>query len=345
MATEGRRTDPPLEQTLFEEPYRFDFFQAVRLLERSQPDRAVVGRGGPPAREIVRFLAHLSLSFPASSVARLEAPESAGLPPAMAVNFLGLTGPSGVLPHVYTELLIARTRQGDRTLAAFLDLFNHRLISLFYRAWEKHHFLVACERGGDEPLARYLFDLIGLGSPSLRNRGAFPDRALLPYSGFLARRHRPAVVLEALLQDYFGLPVEVEQFVGRWLELEPGDRSTMGATGRHNELGASLVLGARVWDAQGKIRLRIGPLSFDRFLALQPDGPDFLPLADLVRLYLDPEFEFDLQLVLEAGDVPACRLASRGDVGARLGRYAWLRSRPFDRDVDDAVFAAEAAGA
>jgi len=338
MATPSRRTDPSLEQTLHEEPYRFDFFQAVRLLARLDPTRAPVGHEGPVGREIVRLGSHLSMKFPASTIQRLEPSLGPEAPPAMQVNFLGLTGPSGVLPHVYTELLLERTRQGDHSLAAFLDLINHRLLSLFYRAWEKHHVFVERERGGDDPFARHLFDLIGLGTPALKNRHEFPDAALLPYSGFFSRRHRPAVVLETLLRDYFALPIEVEQFVGRWLVLEPDDRSSVGTSGRNNGLGTSLVLGSRVWDAQGKIRIRIGPLGFDRFQALQPDGPEFRAVSQMVRLFVDVEFEFDIQLVLKAEDVPACRLSSGAGQGARLGRYAWLRSRPMEKDVDNAVF-------
>lgn len=341
MASPSRRADPTLEQTLHDEPYRFDFFQAVRLLARLHPDRALVGENGPVGREIVRFGSHVSMRFPASAIQRLDAAEDPAEPPAMEVNFFGLTGPSAVLPHVYTELLLERTRKGDESLVAFLDLFHHRLLSLFYRAWEKHHVFVAREGGADDQFARHLFDLIGLGIPALKNRHEFPDAALLPYSGFFARRHRPAVVLETLLRDYFELPIEVEQFVGRWLELEPGDRSMVGAAGRNNALGSSLVLGSRVWDAQGKIRLRIGPLGFDRFQALQPDGAEFRAVAQMVRLFVDLEFEFDVQLVLKAEDVPACRLSSAGAGGARLGRYAWLRSRPMEKDVDNAVFASK----
>jgi type VI secretion system protein ImpH len=136
MATPGRRADPPLEQTLFEEAYRFDFFQAVRLLERLQPDCVPVG--GRPGREAVRFRARASLSFPASAIHQLDRPDGPDTPVAMTVAFMGLTGPSGVLPICYTELLMNAIRAGDRTLAAFLDLFHHRLISFFYRAWEKY---------------------------------------------------------------------------------------------------------------------------------------------------------------------------------------------------------------
>ncbi|MHC5544113.1 type VI secretion system baseplate subunit TssG, partial [Singulisphaera rosea] len=257
MATPSRRTDPPLEQELAEEPYRFDFFQAVRLLERLRPDRALVGHKGPASREVARFRSLLSLNFPASAINQLESSPHPQSPPEMVVNFFGLMGPSGVLPQVYTELLIERKRQGDSTLAAFLDLFNHRLLSLFYRAWEKHHVFVAHGRGADEPFARSLFQLIGMGAPPLQNRHDFPDDALLPYAGFFAQRHRPAIVLEGLLRDYFGMPIEVHQFSGRWLELEPGDRSVMGSSGQHNQLGVSLVIGSRVWDEQGTIRLKI----------------------------------------------------------------------------------------
>jgi type VI secretion system protein ImpH len=340
MASPGRGADPPLEQTLFEEPYRFDFFQAIRLLERLRPELATLGREGPPAREVVRLMSHLSLSFPASAIQQIERREQAMTPPAMTVNFLGLTGPSGVLPHVYTEVMMERVRQGDRSLVDFLDLLNHRLISLFYRAWEKHHFLVALERSGDEPLARYLFELMGMGPEPLRGRHEFPDRALLPFAGFFARRHRPAVVLEGLLRDYFDLPVEIQQFSGRWLALEPGDLSTVGAAGRNNALGVSFVVGTKVWDEQGKIRLRIGPLSFARFQALLPDGTEFRPLVQMARLFVDVELEFDVQLILRKEDVPSCRLGSAESGGAMLGRFAWLRSRPFERDADQAIFRA-----
>jgi type VI secretion system protein ImpH len=325
---------------LFEEPYRFDFFQAVRLLGRLAPDRAPVGHEGPPDREVARFPARLSLNFPASAIHELERPEDPDAPPAMTVAFMGLVGPSGVLPRVYTELLLARGRAGDRTAAAFFDVFNHRAVSLFHRAWEKYRFLVARERGEADRFSEAIFHLIGLGAGPLRGRHEFPDDVLLFYSGFFAQRRRPAVVLEALLRDYFEVPVEVHQFMGRWLRLAPGDRSKIGASGAHNALGSGMILGQKVWDEQGMIRVRIGPLSFEQFLAHQPDGDASRPLAQMVRLFVDGEFDLQVQLVLRADEVPACRLTSGPGTGPRLGRYSWLKSGRFDRDVDDAVFPA-----
>ncbi|HEX8203889.1 MAG TPA: type VI secretion system baseplate subunit TssG, partial [Isosphaeraceae bacterium] len=337
MATAGRRADPPLELVLFEEAYRFDFFQAVRLLERLQPGGVPVG--GKPGREVVRIRTRPSLSFPASAIHQLNRPEGAEGRAIMAVAFMGLTGPLGVLPVCYTELVMDRLRAGDRALAAFLDLFHHRLVSFFYRAWEKYRPAIAYERSRARPpeadgaangraattappdaFSDYLFHLIGLGTRPLRGRHTFADAGLLAYAGLFAQRHRPAVVLEALLRGYFGLTIEVHQFVGQWLRLDPGDRSTIGASGAHNALGRGALLGERVWDEQGKFRLRVGPLSFAQFQEHQPDRPLFRALAEMARLFVDAEFAFDVQLVLKAAEVPSSRLSSGPDGGTRLGR-------------------------
>src|SRR6185312_2746376 len=127
-------------------PQEFHFFQAVRLLERLFPDRAPVGRLVSPDREVVRFAAHASFPFPASQIQTIDWPDTApplpDLPasgaPRMVINFMGLAGPSGVMPLYYTELIVERLRQKDRALLGFFDIFNHRMISLFYQAWEKY---------------------------------------------------------------------------------------------------------------------------------------------------------------------------------------------------------------
>jgi type VI secretion system protein ImpH len=326
---------------LVEAPYRFDFFQAVRLLQRrDSPEGAAVGHDGPPSREAVRFRARLGLKFPASALDRLETSGSSDRPHTLTVNFLGLTGPSGVLPYVYTELLRTRAGTGEPAPAAFLDLINHRLVSLFYRAWEKHRVAFDTEAGENSRFAGHAFALMGLGLASLRERHTFPDQVLLKYAGYFAQQRRPAVVLEGLLRDHSGLPVEVVQFSGRWVRLDPADRSALGGRGGQNSLGVSLMLGARVWDGAGQIRLRLGPLSYADFRDHLPDGTGFQPLGDLARLFVGAGFNLDVQLVLKAAEVPRCRLSSRRDSGARLGRTAWLLSRLTTRDADEAVFPA-----
>src|SRR5262249_12578067 len=148
MAASGRGAAPGLEDLLFGHPYEFSFFQAVRLLTRLHPDRSPVGLDAMPSSEIARFRAHLSMDFPASQIQSMLRAEPQSNPATMTVTFMGLTGPLGVLPWHYTELLIKLETEKNPGLKDFFDLFNHRWISLFYRAWEKHRFFVPYERKG-----------------------------------------------------------------------------------------------------------------------------------------------------------------------------------------------------
>jgi type VI secretion system ImpH/TssG family protein len=207
MAAESRRTDPPLKQQLFQEGYRFEFFQAVRLLQRSQSKRQPVGGASRPSDEAVRFRARQSLSFPPSEIYEIREAEAAERPPEMTVAFMGLTGPQGVLPRYYTELMLDRIREKDYTLRDFFDVLNHRLISLFYRAWEKHRIVVGCERsilrGSKDTFADDLFALMGMGTKGLREQLLLPERTLLHYTGLLVSHRHSADALRQCLADYF----------------------------------------------------------------------------------------------------------------------------------------------
>lgn len=362
---------PPdsLAAQLFADPTIFSFFQAMRLLERWQPERQPVAQAGPPSAEIVRIRAHQSLGFPASQIFDLQL--SAGAkPPVLTVTFFGLTGPSGILPRHYTELLLKlykETKGPERTtLRDWLDLFNHRLISLFYKAWEKYRFFLPYERRDyarrdPDSFTSAMFSLIGLGTPGLRKRlrlcywdahlsrtcllDQVNDLGLLFYGGLLAHRPRNAVSLQAMLGDYFQLPVNVHQFQGQWLLLEPANQSRLGNGALfNNQLGVNMVAGERVWDVQGKVRIRLGPLSYDQFLeflpdrSLQPGRKALFMLLHLVRFYVGPELSFDVQVILQAAGVPECCLAMADGIGPRLGWNIWLKSQTATRPAEDAVF-------
>ena len=197
MASSGRRTDPSLEEALFECGYEFEFFQAVRLLARMFPERKAVGKTARPQEEFARFGAQLSMAFPPSAVHEIEqGPDPAG-PARLTVAFFGLTGTQGILPLCYTEWMIARDAAKDDTLEAFFDLFNHRLLSLFYRAWEKHHPPVLYELSAvrdqrPDPFTHSLFDIIGMGTNGLRGRMRVQDESLLLYAGLIAQRPHSA---------------------------------------------------------------------------------------------------------------------------------------------------------
>jgi type VI secretion system protein ImpH len=363
MASETGRAGADLSRHLLGEPEQFDFFQAVRLLERVVRERiergetrpvTAVGRDSAPERELVHFRTLPSLSFAASAVAGVRLPEARNgteLPPAeMAVTFLGLTGPVGVLPDHYTTLVLRRLRDRDKTLRDFLDLFHHRLVSLFYRAWEKYRLPFSHERhrldpSDEEDLPTWaLYCLVGLGTKGLRGRQDVADQAFLYYAGHFSHQPRSAAALEALLEDYFEMPLRVHQLQGQWLALSVEDQSCMPGPecpgGRNTALGLNLVAGERVWEVQSKFRLRIGPLSFGQFRRLMPSGDGLRALCQMTRTFVGPEYDFDVQAVLLPGEVPWCRLDAEGG-GAYLGWNTWVRNEPFHDPVDDAVFAME----
>ena len=358
MATDGRRTDPSVEEMLFESGFQFDFFQAVRLLAQVYPKRKLVGGAARPADEIVRFSAwppepekvSTVMGFPASAIDFiLRPPEPATgrsqAPARMSVLFLGLTGTQGVLPLHYTELLIERKAAKDSVLADFLDLFNHRLISLFYRAWAKHRLPVVFEtgaragRGQPDNFTHYIFDFMGLGTDGIRGKMQIPDESLLPYAGLIAQRPHSASALRGILRDYFAVPIEIEQCLGNWYELAEADRSYLAPELERNQLGVGAFLGDKVWNQQDRFRIRVGPLKLSRFHEFLPNGAGLAKLIEVTRFVVGQALAFDVQVILEKEEVPECRLTGEGEKAPRLGWMSWLKTKEFKADAGDAIFA------
>ena len=324
------------ENELRSEPYCFEFFQAVRLLERLFPDRSPVGRFNPPSAEVVHFGANSTLAFPASEVQSLEWPQDGT--GQMKVNFMGLTGPEGPLPLYYTALLAERARAGDRAAVDFFDIFNHRTISLFYRAWEKYRFAFTYEREGLDDFSHHLMDLIGLGTAGLQNRLPVPDDSLLYYSGLLAQRPRSAAALQELLSDYFEVPVEVEQFAGGWYPLDQSTQTALdGGFGESEQLGVGAVVGDEVWDQTARVRIRLGPLSLEQYQDLLPQGSAFKPLRALTEIFCNREFDFEINLILDRSAVPACELGAEDENAPQLGWHTYIKTRPMKVDAAETI--------
>jgi type VI secretion system protein ImpH len=344
MAAPSRRTADSVKQALFSRSYQFDFFQAVRLLGWVFPGRSGVGGKAKPHEEVARFGARLSLAFPPSAIHDIEWTPDTPAPARVIVAFMALTGTQGVLPFHYTERMIARKAVKDHTLSAFLDLFNHRMVSLFYRAWEKYHRAALYEAAvlhGERPDAftHSLFDLIGMGTEGLRGRMRIHDESLLLYAGLVAQRPHSASALRGILRDYFGMPVEIEQCLGNWHTLEPEDRCYLSPEQERNQLGEGAILGEEVWDQQARFRIRAGPLEFLRFLDFLPGAPGLTKLLELTEFLTGRAAAFDVQVVLRKREVPYCRLDDEGLDAPRLGYMGWLKTEDFICDAHDAVFA------
>ena len=326
-----------VEQILHDAPCEFQFFQAVRLLELLGRGRQPVGRFAHPQQEAVRFGTHNSFPFPASQIQKLDWPENE--PPKMTVNFMGLTGPSGVLPLVYTELVVQRMRERDHTMAAFLDIFNHRMISFFYHAWEKYRFPVGYQRSRDDTFSRQLNSLLGIGTPGLEHRQKIDDDSLRFYTGLMTLQSRSASALRDILIDYFGVPVEIEQFVGSWYPLKDEDQCSFGdGFSLSEQLGIGSVVGDAVWDQQSKIRVKLGPMTMKEYQAFLPSGSEYRPMESLIRVFLNNEMDFEVQLILKRAEVPQTQLGAETGDGPPLGWTTWMKSSPgFERDPGDTL--------
>jgi len=315
----GWQKDRSLRDWLFDEPFRFEFYQAVRLLEALQPPAPEAA--GEPQGDPVRFRSRVSFDFPASEIQSIE--ETEGVP-RLTVNFLGLAGAMGPLPAPYSEMILAATARKDNAAADFLDIFNHRLVMLLYRTRQAHRPPLTSRSPDEGAIARYLFSLIGLGLPQTRKSLGIPARSLLHYIGLLIRKPGTAAGLETLLADFFDVPVRVHQFVGLWRPLDSTQWTAIGVRGRNHAIGRDAVLGTKVWDQSASVVIALGPLTLEQFGSFLSGGRGHAELSALTRFYLGTEQDAEAHLILKANEVPASPIGK-----SRLGYTSWLRSRAF----------------
>jgi len=335
---DARLAEAELAGALTIDAASFEFFQAVRLLGRLYSGRRAVGGFGDPAAEIAHFSARPAIAFPASEIYAIDLPGDR--PARLVVNFFGLIGPLGVLPYHLTLLTAERGRARDRGLRDFLDIFQHRLLSLFYRAWEKYHFTAVYEQNRRDAVTEHLRDFIGLGLNAFRNKSPVPDESLLYYGGLLAPQPRSAVALQHMLEDYLDVPVEVEQFVGGWYGLAASSQCTLGEgeeMGAADQVGLGAVVGDEIWDQQARVRIRLGPLTREQYQRFLPGGSAHETLRSIVRFFSHDQFDFDVQLLLARQDVPRCVLGGDDAQSPPLGWSTWLGTKPFAHDADQTI--------
>lgn len=337
MGAAMRGTSDPLAfySLLEQQPYRFDFFYTLRRLESLHPKLPRIGTALKPSDEPVRFGQEPDLSFAPSTISKYVLEN--GRPARMEVRFFGMFGPNGALPTHLTEYARGRLlNDRDPTFVRFVDIFHHRFISLFYRAWSQAQPTVSLDRPQDDHFTTYVGATQGLGSDEVRSADAVSDSAKLFFAGLLARQIRNKDGLEAILAAYFQVPMRVEQFVGHWMELPETERTRLSGLGA--QLGLGAVVGKRVWDRQHKIRIWIGPLSLKQYEDFLPGGKAIEALVAWMRQYLCFELEWDVRLVLDKKELPLAKLG-RGQVGlgkhGQLGWNNWIGGKARERDVED----------
>ena len=323
--------DPVELDTLLEgQAARMDFFQVLRLIENAHPQLPRIGTSLRPRDDAVRFGQDPALIFHPTMLGQFKR-SSADARARLAVNFFGLLGANGPMPTHLTEYVRDRLRNSsDATLMAFLDVFHHRMLSLFYRARASAEPVISLDRADGDRFSVFVGSLFGIGAPSLRDRDDIGDFAKLHFAGLLANKARPASGLASILRAYFKVPLHLEQFVGHWMRLPPEIQSRIGRQEDGNRLGTSLVLGRSVWDCQNKFRIVIGPLGYDDYCRFMPGGDSLKRLQSWVKTYVGLTLDWDVRLILKKEQLPPFRLGG----ATQVGWSTWLASAPPRRDLD-----------
>lgn len=321
----------PFVVALAAAPHAYEFYQVMRLLEALHPNRPRFGRSTRPADDLLRLAQEPSVTHTPASLAGYE-PGADDRPDRLLVHFFGLFGTDGPLPLHLTEYARDRRRNhGDPSFARFVDLFHHRALSLFYRAWADVRPTVSFDRPEQDRFGAYMASLIGLGTLGLRDRDAMPDLTKLHFAGHLAGHTRHAEGLAKILSSFFTMPVRVESFVGTWLRLPRSDYTLLSGGSATAALGQSALLGARIWTRQDKFRIVFGPLTLAEYERLLPGGLSFHRLIPIVRNYAGDVLLWDVNLILKRDEVPPTRLGQQG----RLGWTTWLMPRRSQADAAD----------
>ena len=306
-------------QALMERPWAHDFYQVMRRIEGLHPGLPRLGEARRPADEAVRLGEQPDLAFAPATISHAEVGRDGRL--RLLVRFLGLWGPQGPLPMHLTELARERQRSyGDVTLVRFADVFHHRVLLLFFRAWRQAQPTASRDRPAADRYRTYVGALFGQGSPAWFARAAINDDSKRFFVGHLHRGARNADGLADILTSYFRVPVRVQAFAPRWMHLPPSQRFALGRGGAATTLGQGVVVGARVLDAQHHFCLHLGPMPLAEYERFLPRGGWHDKLRDWVREYVGEEFDVSAIAAVTPGDVPGVALGKAG----RLGWTSWL---------------------
>ncbi len=322
MASHSRNKNPPIEQVLVEQADQFEFHAFIKILEELNPHASPLGVGEDPLKEVVNFKTHVGFDFPAADIRSFQLSDGES-PSQLTVDFFGIAGHPGPLPTPYAQILTDNDRRGDTAFHFFLDIFNHRFISILQRIRKKYWIGLATDTPESTMLGRCMASFLGLGFSSLKARMSLPDRSLFPYIGLLWGAPRSLVGLQKILSSFFRLPVSIEACQGKWISVALSQRSVLGKSGRFNVLGKDAILGGRFWDQKGFITLHLGPLSFAEYVSFLKPGKSYDALCDLVVYYMGESSDFRINLILDPKEIPKTVLGA----GAALSWTSWLNRR------------------
>lgn len=339
-------------QAFSENPWEADFFAFVRLIDAVALDYPRIGTSRRLADDPLVFAQPNFLEFAPSTLKDIRClPERGKKAPVGRVEayFTGLMGPNGALPLPMVDYMRARSHgtphpdritpsgtesvsvhRRDQSLEDFVNIFNHRFLSYFYRAWAVCRKTADFDRPENSRFSMFLGALFGLGDPTMRNRQAAPDEEFIYFAGHHANRTRHAQGLAAITGDYFGTQAVIEENAGHWVPLPDGECSMLGMTGR---LSDGVVIGSMFWDRQLRFVIVLGPMRTETYERLFPEEDGLAALRSLVGFYTNRELYCSARLILHKDDFKRPELGAQG----RLGLDTWLFSSVPSRHLDDLV--------
>jgi type VI secretion system protein ImpH len=339
MGSVSWRTNSTLGNSVRLHPQHFDYYQLLKLLLSFENGNKEDGTGSSETPldataqidRTVRIRTDIRFDFPPSLISYYDVIENARLP-TLGINDFGIAGIYGPLPQCYTEWLQEQIASGKRTIADFLDIFNHRLASLRYQVRARTRTSLYARKPNEAPVAMATNAIMGFANPALFRQLNVSPRLLQTYAGLLTNCRGSVQTVTALISSVFSTRVEVKQLTGQWRDIEASDQTRLaGKDGQNHRLGVNAVLGTRVWDQQGMITLTLGPLSWRRLLALMPGGVAHERLVELIRFLSNRRWDCRVQLKIPRQSIPVARLSSRpagpDNAQLRLGFTAWLKSR------------------
>lgn len=346
MSTTKQREPAGLIQQLLDEPYRFEFFQAVLLLERLLAERGISSEAALAG--FLRFRNSTTQRFPASEIESLGVTTKTATHRAITEHelfsaldgrdldcvaitqtFFGFLGTHGVLPNHYGERINSHQQiEKNEGASAFLDIFSHRLVALFYQAWRKHRPELSHASGERDGLREVMLSLSGSRAQPV------PDPVAAHYAAAFAHRPVSASMMENVLNDFFKVPIQVVPHVGRWHALEERLQTALGT--QNCMLTAGAVLGSSMWRRDLVVVIRLGPLNKRQYDDFLKDNAGGQALKHMLAMFETPTLSYEVQLILRAADVHGITLsASAHNTGARLGIDAFLATEAAEADRFD----------
>ena len=312
----------------------YDFFQAVRKIENALETERTLGTTSHPKFDLLRFKQNAELKFHTGAISKSELNVSQKKLE-MFVNFFGLLGTNSPMPYFFTEHIIDMAREGNTSLIDFLDIFQHRMLSFFYRAWAVNQQCVSYENNKEDHFKEYIYSIISENYQHNRNESSLPEDSKIYYSGHLIHAEKKSESVRAILNSYFDVPVTINEFEPFWLDIPDESNFRLGGSSENGCLGRSTFAGEKTYNCTMKYKIIIGPMKYKKYKSMLPGTLGYRNLIDWLDHCTPHELTWEVQFTLESNEVPYF------DSKAALGYSSWLLSSKSEVDQNDFIIIQE----